>query len=76
MWSTGHREQHRPTGAPRAVVVTAIDGLDHLVPDTVLARSRDGSYPAACGSTITGAPLAAAPGPACPLCGPPPGRRH
>jgi len=49
------------------VPLTCVDGLDHLVPDAVLAAG-DGRYTAVCGQVVLPAALSAPGGRGCPLC--------
>lgn len=54
-----------------AVLVTALDGLDHLVSDHILAASHDGRFTAACGATVLSQSMCSDPHPLCPMCVPP-----
>lgn len=58
------------TDARDAVAVTALDGLEHLVPGYALAERwrDDGCYPAWCGTSIFSASMCEPPGKPCPLC--------
>jgi hypothetical protein len=50
------------------VPVTCLDGLDHLVPEPVLAAAVDGRFSAACGRIVLPAALLVPGGRRCPLC--------
>jgi hypothetical protein len=51
-----------------SVPVTGVDGLDHLVPEAILAAATDGRYTAACGRVVLPAALPVPGGRRCPLC--------
>ena len=55
-------------GHPGCVPITCQDGLDHLVPETMVARATDGRYTAMCHSVVLPAALLAPPAQRCPLC--------
>lgn len=51
------------------IVVTGVDGVNHLIYDAVLTESTDGRFRAICGATVLAAPLSMAEGATdCPLC--------
>ena len=51
------------------IMVTGVDGVNHLIYDAVLTQSTDGRFRAICGTTVLAAPLAVAEGGSdCPLC--------
>jgi hypothetical protein len=51
------------------IVVTGVDGVNHLIYDAVLTEATDGRFRAICGAVVLAAPLAVAEGATdCPLC--------
>jgi hypothetical protein len=50
------------------VPVTCLDGLDHLVPEPIVAAATDGRYTAVCGRVVLPDVLRAPNGRHCPLC--------
>lgn len=51
------------------ILVTGVDGVNHLIYDAVLTGSTDGRFQAICGTTVLAAPLSGGEGGAdCPLC--------
>ncbi|WP_214405916.1 hypothetical protein [Pseudonocardia lacus] len=61
------------TGPPGRVPLTCLDGLEHLVPERVLATCVDGRYTAVCGRLVLPAALSVPGGRRCPLCWTPTG---
>lgn len=57
--------------APVHLSVTSVDGVDHLVPDAVIASCGTGRYLALCGTTFLPAAMTDPDGGRrCPLCHP------
>lgn len=51
------------------IVVTGVDGVNHLIYDAVLTEATDGRFRAICGTTVLAAPLSVGEGGSdCPLC--------
>ncbi len=60
-------QRHSMPAAP--LLVTSLDGVVHLVLDSVIATCDTGRYPAACGATFIPAALTEPDGSTdCPLC--------
>jgi hypothetical protein len=66
--ATGEGSCPRMSVPSGRVLVTCLDGLDHLVPEPVLATATDGRYTAACGRIVLPAALLVPGGRRCPLC--------